>query len=395
MNATRTIKLGLSVCLTFIITACHQSSEQVDERENQAQIELKETSFENLPNWQHDDLSAALLSFKQSCIKISTTNQELPLLSQITINTEINTHLALQKACQKAKQVQIKPDLARQFFEHNFQPWLIRSDNKEQGLFTGYYEASVNASYNQSAKYSSPIRKKPKDLVTVDLGLFKPELAGQNLVGQVVNSRLQPYQERKDIEASHTDDDEVLLWLDSAVDKFFLQIQGSGLAELDNGNLVRIAYAGNNGHNYSAIGKPLLQRGELSKESISMQSIKAWLNHHPEQAKQLMNTNKRYIFFREHAGMGPIGAQDVELSAERSLAIDPSYYAYGLPFFVDLEHPQKGSNNIQKLVIAQDTGSAIKGPLRGDFFWGHGLAAEENAGKMKSLGKAWVLLPKN
>ena len=188
--------------------------------------------------------------------------------------------------------------------------------------------------------------------------------------------------------------DKPLLWVDSAVAAFFLQIQGSGAVTLPDGQVVRVGYDGQNGHPYYAIGKELVKRGYLAKENVSMQSIQAWLEKNPVEGREIMRLNKSYVFFRVLEKDGAIGGEGLPLTAGRSLAIDRSIIPYGLPVYVDLEAPVTEQPRIQRLMVAQDTGGAIIGPVRGDVFWGYGPEAEHNAGLMKSRGRYWFLMPR-
>jgi membrane-bound lytic murein transglycosylase A len=188
-----------------------------------------------------------------------------------------------------------------------------------------------------------------------------------------------------------------LCWVDDAVDAFFLHIQGSGVVELDGGGVMRVGYAAQNGHAYTSIGRVLMDRGELPKEEVSMQSIRAWLGAHPDQAASILHENASYIFFHELTGEGPLGSLGVPLTAGRSLAVDRAFLPLGLPLWLDAEAPVAfgdGTTELRRMVVAQDTGGAIKGPVRGDVFWGHGEEAAEVAGRMKHQGRLWLLLPK-
>ena len=229
----------------------------------------------------------------------------------------------------------------------------------------------------------------------VQLGEFREDLKGRRIAGRVQNGKLKPYESRADIvKGDWPHNDTVLLWVDNAVDAFFVQIQGSGVVKLPDGSTTRIGYAGQNGHPYSAIGRELIKRVHLNKENVSMQSIRTFLEQNPTQADKIMNTNHSYVFFQEVKDKkGPLGGEGVELTAGRSLAIDRSLISYGMPIWVNLEAPIKGEIPIQRLMITQDTGGAIRGPVRGDVLWGYGSHAEEMAGQMKSRGEYWILLP--
>ena len=350
--------------------------------------------FADLPNWSSDQSKQALIAFDISCTKLQ--NQK-SFSSSLPV-TDIEKWKAACAARPAATTA--SDETARQYFETYFTPYAVSADGDVNGLFTGYFEASLNGSMTQSAQYSVPLRARPSDLIMVDLGEFRPELKGQRIAGRAIEGQLKQYEDRAAIEDGKLPkaQDKPLLWVDNAVDAFFLQVQGSGVVTLPDGSTKRVGYDGQNGHVYSAIGGELIKRGHLTKNNVSMQSIKAWMAAHPAEAKEIMRTNKSYVFFRfidgDHKVSGPIGGQGVPLTAERSLAIDHGIYPYGVPVFLDAAHPTDSSLRIQKLMMAQDTGGAIKGVVRGDVFWGHGDHAEKMAGPMKSPGRFWMLMPK-
>jgi membrane-bound lytic murein transglycosylase A len=244
-----------------------------------------------------------------------------------------------------------------------------------------------------------PLYGRPPDLVSVDLGSFREDLKGRRIAGRVEEGKLVPYADRQAIEqgalAGH---DLELVWVDDPIDAFFLQIQGSGRVRLADGGELRVGYAGENGHPYYAIGRELVKRGALRKEEVSMQSIRRWLEEHPDEAPAVLATNASYVFFQVIEGEGPLGAEGIPITAGRSLAVDRKHWPLGVPLWVDTAAPaaQKGAPDrpLRRLVIAQDTGGAIRGPIRGDVFWGASDEAAEIAGRMKHPGRLWVLLPK-
>lgn len=367
-----------------------QTTEEVEIIEPELQI--KAVSFEELPNWGSDNYQDIVPALVRSCTRIlkrDPTSAFGPL-------EEAGTYEAWQKICEKFALVATEDNsVLQQFFEENFQPYQILEGEEPNGLFTGYYEASLKGSRSQSDIYKYPLHKRPDDLVMVDLGEFRDELKGQRIAGRVQSGNLKPYETRAEIVAGNwPHNDEVLVWVDNAVDAFFLQIQGSGIVDLDDGGTMRVGYAGQNGHVYYAIGRELIKREQLTKENVSMQSIRAWLEANPEQADEIMNTNASYVFFLELDGEGPMGGEAVALTPERSLAIDRSKLPYGLPLWVDIEAPMEGEAPINRMMMAQDTGGAIRGAVRGDVFWGYGERAETLAGHMKSQGRYWALLPK-
>ncbi len=277
---------------------------------------------------------------------------------------------------------------ARAYLERWFEPFLAKGNNGAEGLFTGYYEPELKGARAPDARFDIPLYGRPKDLVTVDLGLFDDSLKGKHIAGHVAGGRLEPYATRAEIEAGAiASEAPTLLWVEDAIELFFLQIQGSGRVVLPDGTQVRVGYAAGNGRSYRSIGKILAERGVMSVEQVTLQSLKAWLRANPGEAKALMDQNGSYVFFREIAGEGPIGAEGVALTPGRSLAVDPRFLGYGLPIWLDIESPPDSvwsGGRLRRLVVAQDTGGAIKGPVRGDLFWGAGAEAEQLAGRMSN-----------
>ena len=262
------------------------------------------------------------------------------------------------------------------------------------GLFTGYFEPELAGSRQPDSLHQVPLYRLPDDHVTIDLGDFEPELAGQRLVGRVNGARLTPYHERTAIDAGAlTGQGAELIWLTNPLDAFILHVQGSGKVMLPDGQTVRVGFAGHNGHRYNSVGRALIDAGELQQGKASWDDIRAWLNDHPARMAEMLGANPRYIFFREIDGDGPIGAEGVALTPERSLAVDRSWLPLGIPVWLDAEHPLPGEGRMQRLMIAQDTGSAIRGPVRGDFYWGSGAEALKYAGRMSSRGRYFLLLP--
>ena len=247
--------------------------------------------------------------------------------------------------------------------------------------------------------FDVPLLAKPADLVQLDLGAFAPDLKGRKITGRVQSGSFVPYYDRTEIVDGALRGKRLeLLWLANPVDAFFLQIQGSGRVRLPDNRVVRVTYAGQNGRPYVAIGKVLADQGAIPLPQVSMQSIRAWLESHPDQAASVMARNPSYVFFRELTGVrpedGPLGALGAALTPMRSVAVDRSYVPLGAPLFIDTTDPIDGSP-IQRMMVAQDTGGAIKGPVRADVFFGWTPDAENRAGRMRQLGHAFILLPKS
>ena len=352
-------------------------------------LSLKSASFADLPGWANDDLTTFPQAFKKSCDRIlkSSADRALGPLK------EAGQIKDWQPLCREF--LSTPPSQLKAFFETRFTPHQVLSNGAPEGLFTGYYEASLRGSKTRQGPYQTPLYARADDLVMVQLGEFRDDLKGRRIAGRVIDGKLKPYESRAEIVSGDwPHNDKVLVWVDSPVDAFFVQIQGSGVVQLDDGSVMRIGYAGQNGHVYYAIGRELIKRGSLTTETVSMQSIREWLEANPSQADEIMNTNASYVFFRELKGEGPLGGEGVGLTAGRSLAIDRSLLSYGLPVWADIAEPVPGVGRLQRLMVAQDTGGAIRGPVRGDVFWGYGPRAEMLAGPMKSKGQYWVLLPK-
>lgn len=280
------------------------------------------------------------------------------------------------------------------------QPRLI--DLTDRGRLTGYYEPELNGSRAPSAASTVPLYRVPDDLLTIDLGAVVPELQGKRLRGRLAETgrRVVPYWSRADIDGAQRLRGNELLWVDDPIEAFFLQVQGSGrvrLSAADGGAIVRVGYADTNGQPYRSIGAWLIERGELTLENASMQGIKAWVRAHPERLRELLDQNPSYVFFRElplgDPSAGPVGALGVPLTAGVSVAADPQFTPLGAPLIVRSQHPSDGAP-LEKLVLAQDTGGAIRGPLRFDFFWGTGRPAGELAGRQRHDVSAWLLVPK-
>lgn len=357
-------------------------------------MQMIPTDFSALPDWGTDKAAEILPAFEKSCLRIMKNDPEKPF----GLIEQAGKYGAWQTICHDMQNLSSRDDMnVQRFFETHFTPYQVLSGEDPYGLFTGYYEASLNGSRVKSDVYNTPLHKRPDDLIMVDLGLFREHLKGERIAGRVENGALKPYEPRDQIIAGnwpYNQDDQVLAWVDDPVDAFFLQIQGSGRILLEDGSMIRAGYAAQNGHPYYAIGRELIKMGYLTKETVSMQSIRAWLEANPDQAEAIMNTNKSYVFFEELNGEGPLGGENVALTPTRSLAIDRSLLPYGLPLWVDIEPPMEGLPPLKRLMMAQDTGGAIRGAVRGDVFWGYGAEAEMLAGHMKSKGRYWALLPK-
>jgi membrane-bound lytic murein transglycosylase A len=349
-------------------------------------LTLEPARFADLPGWRVDQASEALAAFVKSCAELLKRDDNAAIGPAALHITAADW----RRPCADAAQVATSDEAARLFFETHFIPYRAGNNGESEGLFTGYYEPQLNGARERGGPYQTPLLKRPPDLVMVDLGRFRPAWRGERIGGRVVNGSLLPYPSRAEIvrgalDAMHLD----IFWVDDPIDAFFLQVQGSGRIKLADGSLVQLGYAAQNGQAYVALGKLLVARGAMTREEASLQSIRAWIKAHPAEGAALMDENPSYVFFRELSGAGPLGAEGVALTPGRSLAVDRNFIPLGAPLFlVGGDEPP-----LQRLMVAQDTGGAIAGPVRGDVFWGFGQEAEAKAGAMRSRGRYYLLLP--
>ena len=333
-----------------------------------------------LPGWQQDNLAQAWPALLNSCRKMPARDASwLPICADAALFPAPDD------------------DTARAFFETRFRAHEVTgNDGKPDGLITGYYEPLLYGSLVRTERFRYPLYKRPDDLVTVDLGELYPELQGKRVRGRLEGRRVVPYYSRADIsKGKRPPDDDVLAWVDDPVALFFLEIQGSGRVQLPDGRLLHVGYADQNGYPYVAIGRTLVQSGALKLEDATLPAIRAWLQTHPDQVESVLNSNPSYVFFtlRDPDASGPIGALNVPLLPERSVAVDPLYIPLGSPVWLDTTLPGSEPAPFRRLEFAQDTGGAIRGPARADLFLGFGGKAERLAGEMRQRGKLYVLLP--
>ncbi len=353
---------------------------------------LAEIDFDDVPGWGGDDHAAALAPFVKSCTVIAKKSAD----ERLNDNDQFGTYGMWQKICAEAKLIRPgNKNEAKYFWESRFQPYLVRSGHDAEGLFTGYYEPELEGRWSADARFRIPIMSRPDDLVAVDLGMHRDEHKGEHIAGRVVDNKLIPYYSRAEIENGGLLGRGIeLFWVEDPVAAFFLHIQGSGRIKLQDGSTVRIGYAGRNGRRYTAIGRELIAIGALTQKDVTAPAIMDWLRANPVHGQAIMHKNQSYIFFRVLDGDEPVGAQGVGLTAGRSLAVDRAFMPLGMPLWLVSTDPLDGKTPIRRLMVAQDTGSAIKGPVRGDVFWGHGTDAATRAGLMKASGRYYLLLPK-
>lgn len=342
--------------LCLLVCACATTPET---------LQWQPVSYQHINGWENDRHAEALQAFTDSCKKPKPSSHAIASLVDDAVWKE---------TCRQAQALESPThEQARAFFERHFAPYRLTTDQRESGLLTGYYIPVFNGSLKPDARFQWPVYARPVDLkdtpyytrAEIDNGALK----GKNLE---------------------------IAWVDDPVMLFFLHIQGSGRLRLPDGSIVEVRYNGKNNRAYVAIGKLLVDSGEIEKKDVSLQSIRQWLYDHPDQATEIMHANPSYIFFTlaDAEQMAP-GAQGVSLTPERSLAIDPTFLPYGLPVFIETisDDGQRDGTSFRKMLVTQDTGGAIKGFLRGDIFFGQGEQAEARAGRQKHPGIWTVLIP--
>ncbi len=326
-------------------------------------IQLYPSDFNVLPGWETEDHATALKAFQNSCKHWRKMSPSKTLSGSFDLGSIGDW----QAVCSKP----VRLGQEKQFFEQWFKPYAVSENGNFDGLFTGYYLPELHGSYQQSARYNVPIYRMPS-------GGLRGYSRAQIKSGALANKGLE------------------LLWVDNEIDAFFMEVQGSGRVIMEDGSVRGLGFAGGNGHAYYAIGKTLVDNGEISKEDISMQTIRAWIEQHPVEGEQLMLSNTSYVYFRftpADPNVGPSGAMAVPLTPQHSLAVDRRHLPLGIPIWLDAEHPVQG--RLRRLVMAQDTGGAIKGAIRGDVYWGQGEKASSLAGPMKSRGFFFLLVPRS
>ena len=342
-------------------------------------LHLSRASFTDLPDWNSVHADAALAAFRRSCAVLTAKPDSTAMGGVGYAGTVADWRSACAEAGGEAKA----------FFEKTFTPFAAAGSD---GLFTGYYEPQIRGSRTKTAEFQTPVYGLPPDLVRADLGLFNPKLKGEHISGKVAGHALVPYADRAEINANGADAP-ALFYTDDAVAFFFLQIQGSGRVVFEDGRSARIAYAGENGQPYTAIGRTLIADGSLARETVSLQTIRAWLLANPARARAVMETDKSYIFFEQKplgdTALGSTGSQGIAITPLGSIAVDQRIHALGAPFYVAADGPDP----VRAVMVAQDTGGAIRGPVRADMFFGFGADAERRAGAMKAPGRLYVLLP--
>ncbi len=334
-------------------------------------LRLERVGFAELPGWARADMKAAVQAFTKSCLAFEKAPGGAPF-GAVDSGVDYGTVGEWLPACHAAADVSAgDAAAARRFFEDAFVPMAVTNYGEARGLFTGYFEIELNGSVNRHGPYQTPIYRRPPELAQMPR-LSRAEIEDGALAGRGLE----------------------LFWVDDPIAAFFLQIEGSGVIRLHDGRKVRVGYDGQNGLPYVPVGRLLIERHVLAAGEVTMASIIKWMRAHPRAGAALRRDDPAYVFFRIVHGDGPIGAEHVPLTAEHSLAVDPRFIPLGVPIWLDAKERFDQREAVRRLVVAQDTGGAIKGPIRGDLFWGAGSVAGERAGRMNARGSYWLLLPR-
>jgi membrane-bound lytic murein transglycosylase A len=350
------------------------------------------TGFEGLPDWSTTDVAAARRALVRSCTILQKRPAQAMLSTVATYSGRIGDW---SQACELAQDTNVED---RVFWENNFQAWRVETKTAQIGRLTSYYEPIMAASWTKTPIYSEPIQAKPIDLIEIDLSKFDPTLRNRTIVARLSRGAVLPYFPRAEITEATAP---VLAWGEPA-EVLSLQVQGSGRLQFEDGAQMRAAFAAHNGHRFGSNAQELIRRGILAPNAASMDAIKTWFKSaDPKDAREVLNANPRTVFFKlepiRDPSEGPKGAQQAPLEPGGSLAVDPLYHAYGVPIFLAAEAPRVAlstDTTLRRLVVAQDTGGAIRGPIRGDLYWGTGPEAGLRAGRINHDVRFWVLLPR-
>lgn len=356
----------LVLLTTIFFTAC-STKQQIPKKVEDEKSKMVSTSFNDIEGFFEDDLDHALNVFKKDCLKAKRFE-------------------LFREVCEKAES---ETD-GRDFFTSNFQPYkLYDRESRDEGTITGYYEPLLYGSLKKTKRYKYPVYKMPKNLVISD----DENVKGFKSIGKVVNNKVVPYDTREQIENNPNNPNyQVLAYVDNKFDLSLMHIQGSGKIKLDTGRIINVGYAGQNGRKFTGMGTYMLNMGYISKDELSIQTIKEFFDKNPSKLDEVLNKNESYVFFKL-SNQGATGSLGSLLTAERNLAVDRSVIPLGAPVFLNTKNPVS-KIPINRLMVAADVGGAIKGDIRADFFWGFGDEAFEYAGRMKEKGKMYVLMPK-
>ena len=362
--------IRISVIILLLLTAACASTGEITPGRGDI------IKWQALPGWQQDNLETIWPALKNNCITKKLPEGWKNTCSEISLMGQADS------------------DTIRAYIETRFVAReLVDTDNKES-LITGYYEPILNGSLKPDSRYRYPVYGRPENLVVIKLDKLYPELAGKTIRGRLDGNNVVPFYSRAEIDNGGNQLAGLeIAWVDDPVDLFFLHIQGSGRIRLPDGRILSVGYADQNGHPYESIGLSLIRRGVIEREDVSLYTIKNWLAENPDALEQVLFSNPSYIFFavRDQKLTGPLGSLGVPLTAQRSIAIDKRFTELGSLVWIDTTLPGAQARPYQRLMVAQDTGGAIKGIVRADVFFGRGDRARDLAGTMKQAGSLYVL----
>jgi len=395
------MKRFILLLLTLFLVSCAEVAQKADKTSNAKsncdcpKIKTEKEDLAKIPDYgllKKSDWSAIESSFESDHVLLTWT-------AWLRSCSVLKQKDAWKKVCDLAEDMKEPSDEnIKNYFKKYFNLYSATNmDGSDTGTITGYYQPILKGSKVKTSHYKVPLYTTPKDLITVDLSEVYPELKAKRLRGKLAGNKLIPYLSRAEIDGQGSPlAGNEIVWVEDPVEAFFLEIQGSGIIQLDNGEAMQIGYADQNGYPFKAIGSTLVQKKEITLAEASMEGIKNWARKNITKLREFLNMNASYVFFRKLPNdlPGPIGALGVSIEAERSVAIDPKFIPLGAPIFLSTTQPNT-SEPLERLMIAQDTGGAIRGGVRADFYWGSGDEAGRKAGSMKQQGKIWILLPRD
>ncbi|MFM7481708.1 MAG: murein transglycosylase A [Candidatus Methylopumilus sp.] len=395
------MKRFILLLLTLFLVSCAEVAQKADKTSNAKsncdcpKIKTEKEDLAKIPDYgllKKSDWSAIESSFESDNVLLTWT-------AWLRSCSVLKQKDAWKKVCDLAEDIKDPSDEnIKNYFKKYFNLYSATNmDGSDTGTITGYYQPILKGSKFKTSHYKVPLYTTPKDLITVDLSEVYPELKSKRLRGKLAGNKLIPYLSRAEIDGQGSPlAGNEIVWVEDPVEAFFLEIQGSGIIQLDNGEAMQIGYADQNGYPFKAIGSTLVQKKEITMTEASMEGIKNWARKNITKLREFLNMNASYVFFRKLPNdlPGPIGALGVSIEAERSVAIDPKFVPLGAPIFLSTTQPNT-NEPLERLMVAQDTGGAIRGGVRADFYWGSGDEAGRKAGSMKQQGKIWTLLPRD
>lgn len=396
LNSHFKLKRLTALGAVLILASCANlppPDEPVEASPAKSALTLKQMEFQNVPGWAAADHSLILPAFLKSCAVLEKKPRDADMGPDQRMG-KISDWIDI---CADAKKIRPGNKVeVNFFFQSRFVPYLAGNNQEPTGLFTGYYEPELEGRWGPEGAFAHPIYSRPNDLISANLGEYNDEFIGKQIAGRVLRNKLIPYNSREEINNGALKGRGLeILWVNDPVTLFFLHVQGSGRVRMADGSTVRVGYAGRNGRPYTSIGKELVSMKVMPLKNVTAPAIMDWLRSNPEAGNDLMNKNESFVFFRVIDGDGPLGAQGIPLTPGRSLAVDRKFIPYGVPIWLNTTDPLDVKVPLRRLMVAQDTGSAIKGPVRGDVFWGFGDEAAQRAGVMKSRGEYYLILPRN